>query len=141
MTLVPLILLLVIIINIFMNLKDKKIDFIALLLFWPLAIFLSFYTYLFEYIYLAPIPVAIYYIVRLIKTRKYITGMTFLVQIVLTFIITHLMGKYESTICSGWCVGSLVLFGMFLMVIGYMVVINVITFIVNKVIESKRKEI
>jgi len=103
----------------------------------PFWIFFTFYVYVntgYDGMYYFPIVfLALYYLIRLIKTYEYIHWYILLIQIVCSigFIITFSM--YEDKVCDGWCFGTLIMFIILLITFIYMLLINLITFITKKV--------
>lgn len=116
--------------------KKAKYNFKGFELF-PFWIFFTFYVYVntgYDGMYYFPIGyLALYYLIRLIKTNEYIHWYILLIQVVFSigFIITFSM--YEDRVCEGWSFGSLIMFLILFITFIYMLLINFINFIVKKV--------
>lgn len=76
---------------------------------------------------------ALYYLIRLIKTTEYIHWYILLIQVLCSIGFTTTFSMYEDIVCEGWCVGTLLIFLILFVTFIYMLLINLITFIVKKI--------
>lgn len=124
-------------------LKKFRFDFkgIELVVFWiifTLGAYLGIEYALF-WMSVATIFLAVYYLVRLCKTRKYIRWYLFVIQIILSAISLIIFIQYEKTICQGWCNGSLIVYIFFLGVVAYMLLMNLIKYMINQICNIVKK--
>lgn len=124
-------------------LKKSNFDFkgIELIVFWLLFTIFTYFD--FGYDGLLPqmldIPLlflGFYYLIRLFKTKKYIKWYLFIIQLILSVISLICFIQYENAISEGWSSGSLILYIIFIGLFIYMIIINLITLIINKLRRS-----
>ena len=103
----------------------------------PFWLFFSFFIYFntgYDGMYYFPIAfLALYYLIRLIKTIKYINLYILFIQLLCSIGFTAVFSTYENKICEGWCTGTLIIFIILLITFVYMLIINFITFIIKKI--------
>lgn len=124
-------------------LKKFNFDFkgIELIVFWVLFTIFTYFN--FGYDGLLPqmldIPLiflALYYLIRLFKTQKYIKWYLLIMQLIISVISLICFTQYENAVSEGWSMGSLILYIIFIGIFIYMIIINLITLIINKVKRS-----
>lgn len=81
----------------------------------------------------------IYYLINVIKTKKYIKWYMLLIQFILSIIFLIGFSVYENATCDGMCFGSLILFLIFIGMLSYMLIINLIIFVINKITNKQIK--
>ncbi|MBR5228152.1 MAG: hypothetical protein IKV94_05915 [Clostridia bacterium] len=80
----------------------------------------------------------LFYVIRLIITKKYIRWYLIVIQAVCSILALIHLGNYEDKVCHGMCFGALANFLIYLVIIGHMIIINVITLIIR--LKRKNKE-
>ncbi|MBE6144086.1 MAG: hypothetical protein E7169_00720 [Firmicutes bacterium] len=117
---------------------------VELVIFWLLFTIFTYFDFGVEGLIdmgLVDIPIifiALYYLIKVIKTKQYIGLLSFIVQIVSSIIFIIIFSQYENSICDGMCFGSLIFFIIFIAIIIYMLLVNLVMFIVT-LIKNKKK--
>lgn len=124
-------------------LKKFSFDFKGkeLVVFWvifTLGVYLGI-EYAFFWMSVATMFLAVYYLLRLCKTRKYIRWYLFVIQIILSAVFLIIFIQYEKTICQGWCNGSLIIYAFLLAVVAYMLLMNLIKYVVSQICSIVKK--
>lgn len=115
--------------------KKFNYDFkgVELIIFWILFTVFTYGTFNYDGLLFIPIVyLALYYLIKLIKTNKCIKWIEILIQFVLSVVFMIIFMNYENAVCEGWCNGSLLLYIIFIAIILYMFFINMITYFLNK---------
>ncbi len=129
-------LLIMVIVTIILGVCLKKFNFdfkgIELVVFWIPFTICTYAKFGYDSFMNPLIFLALYYFIRMYKTRKYIKWPLFVIQIILSAIFLFIFNQYEKVVCQGWCTGGLLLFLVFLAIIAYMLAINLLNFVMNK---------
>ena len=103
----------------------------------PFWLSFTFFIYIntgYDGMYYFPLGfLALYYLIRLIKTTEYIHWYILLIQVLCSIGFITTFSIYEDKVCEGWCVGTLLIFLILFVTFIYMLSINLITFIVKKI--------
>ena len=123
----------IILLIIFMKKFNCDFKGIELIIFWTIFTIVTYVDFGYDGLLFIPlIFFGLYYLIRLIKTQKYIKWYLFIIQIILSIISLLCFIKYENSVCEGWCTGSLLLYIIYIIVFIYMLTINLVVLIINK---------
>lgn len=133
---VKIIFLLALIFLFLLIMRKSKYNFkgLELIPFWLSFVFYVYVNTGYDGMYYFPIGfLALYYLIRLIKTTEYIHWYILLIQVLCSIGFTTTFSMYEDKVCEGWCMGTLLIFLILFVTFIYMLLINLTTFIVKKI--------
>lgn len=123
--------------------KKFNCDFkgIELVIFWLTFTYCIFGKGIGDFYVFPIIFFGIYYLINVIKTKKYIKWYLILIQVIMSIIFLVGFLYYENATCDGMCFGSLILFLIFIGMVSYMAIVNFIVFIIKKITNKEVKSI
>lgn len=133
---IKIVILLLLVVLLIILMKKTKFNFkgFELIPFWISFTFFIYVNTGYDGMYYFPIGfLALYYLIRLIKTTEYIHWYILLIQVLCSIGFITTFSIYENKVCEGWCSGTLIIFLILLIMFVYMLLINFITFIVKKI--------